>query len=263
MAHVLLAFLALATLFARPAAGFECRGCRSQTFTANGMLHGPSGGTAFALLVGGGAGGAKLGGGASGVATSGIFSVTGRDAVTVGAGGAGFSTGGTVGYNAGDNNLADDVSGADGSPSTIGSLVAAGGDGEEADMGGVGTGGSGGGHYGTPRGNPGGSGGADGSGGCCFGVGQGAQSFEGAIDVTGLQDLEFSAGAGGDGGWFDNPGAEAGGGGGGGVLVNGGGPTAAAAEDGVDGTTRQAHAAVPTTTDWTLMDAAERLRVYA
>eukprot|EP01045_Picozoa_sp_COSAG04_P017815 COSAG04_NODE_1603_length_6188_cov_3.189984_2_plen_279_part_00 len=235
-ARALALSVSLAAL-AGEASGFDCGNCASQIFTESGTFT-AAGGPArvFALAVGGGAGGAKLGGGASGVAVSGVIDLPSASTeVTVGAGGEPFSTGGTAGYNGGNNNLQDDVSATDGQPSIIGSLMAAGGDGEEDSMGGIGSGGSGGGHYGTPNGNPGGSAGSDGTGPCCFGTGQGAESFQTAIDLQ-VDGISLTAGAAGDGGYYGNsdwPGAEAGGGGGGGVLLNGAGPTVAA-QDGTD-----------------------------
>lgn len=159
-------------------------------------------GSVFAVAVGAGAGGGQLGGGCSGVVAAGTLDLAGSTtAVTVGAGGAAYQTMGTVGYNGGDNNLADDVAATNGGASIIGSLTAGGG--EQAENG---SGGSGGGHYGTPTGNSGGTGGADGNGPCCYGLGQGAAAFQSAITLIGLADVELQAGAGGAGGFRDNPG---------------------------------------------------------
>ena len=143
-ARALALSVSLAAL-AGEASGFDCGNCASQIFTESGTFTATAGpARVFALAVGGGAGGAKLGGGASGVAVSGVIDLPSASTeVTVGAGGEPFSTGGTAGYNGGNNNLQDDVSATDGQPSIIGSLMAAGGDGEEDSMGGIGSGGSG------------------------------------------------------------------------------------------------------------------------
>ena len=100
----------LALQLLSPSAAFVCDRCESQIFTESGTLSLPGGSSVFAVAVGGGAGGGKLGGGCSGVAASGMIMLAGATTpVAVGAGGTGYRTMGTVGYNGGDNNLADDV----------------------------------------------------------------------------------------------------------------------------------------------------------
>ena len=236
----------LALQLLSPSAAFVCDRCESQIFTESGTLSLPGGSSVFAVAVGGGAGGGQSGGGCSGVAASGMIMLAGATTpVAVGAGGTGYRTMGTVGYNGGDNNLADDVEALNGGATSIG-WCTPGGDGHTCPGGLLtanggeqaynGRGGSGGGHSGTPNGNGGGSGGADGSGPCCFGAGQGSGDFQASIALTGLEDTGLGAGAGGTGGFRDDPGAEAGGGGGGGVLLNGGGPSGGSgAEDTANG----------------------------
>lgn len=191
----------------------------SQFFAGAGTFTPPSGTTTVRVLVvggGGGGGGGHQGGGGSGYVQSGTFDITGPIAITVGGGGIGAAGSSSNGF----------PSGVNGTSSSFGSLLSAGGGettpGTNTRGGHGGSGGGGSGNSGS-----GAAGGANGSNGSAAtyvgGNGQGAFDSH----LAGFTDHTFTSGQGGSGGSSSH----GGGGGGGGIIVDGGGISGAGGLD--------------------------------